>query len=327
MSKKFVKVIVGLVILGLVVVGGAFWWVNQQLQPVSTTDKTKKRFVIGKGQSLIKTATALQEAGLIRNAQVFRYYVQFKKLDTKMQSGSYELAPNMPVVDLAQTLTEGSEDIWITLLEGWRTDEVVEYLSEQDLSAFDIETFIDLSENSEGMIFPDTYLVPRESTAEQLYSLFTNTFNKKVEKGLAEDIKKSEFTFAEISTLASLVEREARSYEDMRIVSGILQNRLKIGMPLQVDATLQYLAGEDETTHSWWEPPSIELKQSTSLFNTYKYPGLPPGPICNPGLNAFKAVLDPVASDDLFYLHAPSGEMYYSETLDEHNANVNRYLR
>ena len=132
---------------------------------------------------------------------------------------------------------------------------------------------------------------------------------------------------SEVVTLASIVEREGRSFEDMRHVAGILQNRIDLGMPLQADATLQYIVGKDKQTGKWWEQPSIEVKTSTSLYNTYKYPELPPSPICNPGLNAIKAVLDPVASDDLFYIHAPSGEAYYAETLEEHNANIDKYLR
>jgi UPF0755 protein len=244
-----------------------------------------------------------------------------------MQAGSYEISPNMSLAAISERLTQGSEDIWVTFLEGWRVEEVAEYLATQDLQEFDAKAFIELASDSEGMIFPDTYLVPKESTSEQLYNLFINTFTKKVERGLEKEITADGRDLKKIIIFASLVEREARSYDDKRRVAGILQNRIDAGMPLQVDATLQYMRGYDKQGKGWWTPPTINLKDSTSPYNTYKFAGLPPGPISNPGLQAIKAVLDPLESDDLFYIHSPSGEMFYSRTLEEHNAYVNRYLR
>lgn len=313
--------------VALVAVVGAGFWITTQLKPVKSTSADSIRFVIARGQSVIKTAESLEMAGLVRNATVFRYYAQFYKLDKEMQAGSYELSATMSVSQIAKELTQGSEDIWITLLEGWRNEEVAEYLDAQDLPEFDAASFIELAGTSQGMIYPDTYLVPQESTALQLYNLFINTFEKKVQKDLTSEITASGEDLEDIVILASIVEREGRGTQDMRHVAGILQNRLKIGMALQADATLQYIAGVDAKTKDWWNPPSIATKESTSPYNTYKYPGLPPGPISNPGLAAIRAVLDPVKSDDLFYIHTPSGEAYYAESLEEHNANINRYLR
>lgn len=327
MARKLIWIIGGVVGIGILILGGLFFWITQQLRPLDVTATTTQRFVITKGQSVIKTAQNLEDAGLIKNAQVFRFFSQFKKLDVQMQAGSYELSPAMSMEEIAQELTKGSEDIWVTLLEGWRVEEVAEYLAEQELSEFDAAEFATLADSSEGMIFPDTYLVPRESTADQLYELFISTFETKIEVGLAEEIAASDMELSEIITLASVVEREGRSYTDMRHVSGILQNRIEIGMPLQADATLQYIAGKNTRTGKWWDQPDIAVKTSTSPYNTYGNPGLPPGPICNPGLNAIKAVLDPIDSDDLFYIHAPSGEAFYSQTLDQHNANIDKYLR
>jgi UPF0755 protein len=321
------KIILGVLGVGILIVLGVVGWVYSQLQPANSADTAQKRFVIAKGQSVIKTAQTLQEAGLIKNAQVFRFYAQYKKLDVNMQAGSYELSPNLTTEQIAEKLTQGSEDIWVTLLEGWRVEEVAEYLAEQDLPEFDATEFAQMADESEGTIFPDSYLVPRESSAEQLYDLFVNTFEKKVLIGLEDEVAASGKDISEVVTLASIVEREGRSFEDMRHVAGILQNRIDLGMPLQADATLQYIAGKDKETGKWWEQPSIEVKKSTSLYNTYMNPDLPPAPICNPGLNAIKAVLDPVPSDDLFYIHTPSGEAYYAETLEEHNANIDKYLR
>jgi len=327
MSGKLLTSILLLIGFGVVAFGGFATWAWMQLKPVNQADTTLQRFVIPKGQSVIVTGQKLAAAGLVKNPQVFRFYAQFKKLDVKMQAGSYELAPSMNTDEIAQKLTQGSEDIWVTLLEGWRVEEVAEYLAEQDLPEFDAAEFADMAANSQGMIYPDTYLVPRESTATQLYNLFTATFEKKVATDLEAEIAATGDELEAILTLASIVEREGRSFTDMRHVAGILQNRYDIGMPLQADATLQHIAGKNDRTGKWWDQPDIAVKTSTSPYNTYLNPGLPPGPICNPGLNAIKAVLDPIESDDLFYIHAPSGEAYYSQTLEEHNANIDKYLR
>ena len=132
---------------------------------------------------------------------------------------------------------------------------------------------------------------------------------------------------AESVILASIVEREAREPEQMRHVAGILLNRLEIGMALQVDATLQYVKGYDQARKTWWAPPTAADKQLSSPYNTYENPGLPPGPISNPGANALMAVANPIKSNDLFYLHTNDGNMYYAETYEEHQENIQKYLR
>lgn len=325
MTKKIIIIATVILILMLGTGLSAFLWIQSQLEPVVVNAPTQQ-FVVGKGQALIQTALKLHEQGLIRNPQVFRYYVQYMKLDTKIQAGSYDLSPSMSAQEIALTLTEGTEDIWITIPEGWRKEEIAGYLATQDLTQFDAEVFLDLSATSEGQLFPDTYLVPKESTPQYLYSLLTNTYKTKVTSGLTDSFEASSLSPEEVLVLASIVEREGKGYENMRHVAGVLINRIDAGMPLQADATLQYINGIDDNG-KWWSAPTIDLKQSTSPYNTYMYPGLPPRPIANPGLDAIRAVLDPLPTDDLFYIHAPSGESYFAETLEEHNANVNKYLR
>ncbi len=169
--------------------------------------------------------------------------------------------------------------------------------------------------------------MPKEITAEKVYDLLTNTFHQKVEVGLEDELATDGRDLDEILVLASLVQREGRSATDMRTIAGVLQNRLDIGMKLDIDATLSYLRGYDAQAESWWSAPDISLKTNTSEYNTYLYATLPPAPIANPGLDAIKAVLEPISNDYLFYLHAPDGTAYYATTLTEHTNNVNRYLR
>ncbi len=113
----------------------------------------------------------------------------------------------------------------------------------------------------------------------------------------------------------------------MPVVAGILWNRVELGMALQADATLQYVKGYDEVEGSWWTPPTVADKNLQSVYNTYRYPGLPPSPIANPGIVAIQAALNPTLTDYLYYLHDRTGEIHYARTLEEHNANVASYLR
>ena len=321
------KILITLFTVGLLVLLGVAGWLYLQLQAVATDTVESQRFVVKKGSSVASIAEDLEAANLIKSALIFKGYARYVQLDRQLQAGSYQLSPSMAVSEITQTLTEGSEDIWITLLEGWRREEVAEYLAAQDLTEFSAEEFLEISADSEGMLFPDTYLIPKESTATAIFDLLTRTFEAKIVTGLGEEIAASALSLDEIVTLASLIEREAQTENDMRHVASILYNRMEVGMPLQVDATLQYVSGYNAQAKDWWAPPSIVVKRQDSPFNTYMRTGLPAHAIANPGLRAIKAALNPLETDDLFYLHAPTGEMYYSEDLDTHNAYVDRYLR
>lgn len=329
---RIVGIAVGLGIIALL--SGAAWlWF--QLQPLDTSAKEPQVFVIPKGQSFAKTAQSLEEAHLIKNAQLFRYYAHFKKLDTKIQSGTYTIAANMSASQVLAKLNEGGEDLRITLLEGWRMEEMADYLAQQELPNFDKKKFIELASASEGTLFPDTYLVARESTAEQIYKLLTDTFAKKVQplwdayhahptpSDQAYQVK----TLHDAVTLASIVQRESKAYPDMQHVAGILLHRIDEGIPLQVDVSLQYVNGYDAKNKTWWTPDPLQAKQSTSPFNTFAHQGLPPHAIANPGLNAIKAVLDPLITKDIFFIYSPDGKMYYGVTLNEHDQNIDQHLR
>lgn len=326
MVKNILIILLTLLVLCAIAGGAAYFWLQQQLRPVST-DTTTQRFVVSKGQALITTAQKLADQGLIRHPQVFRYYAQFNKIDTRMQAGSYELSPSMNTSEIANTLTQGTEDTWITIPEGWRREEVAAYLaSVEALTEFDEQEFLALSANSEGKLFPETYLLSKESTAKQILDLLINTYTSKITKGMADKLAASEYSEQEVLTLASIVEREGKGLENMRHVAGVLHNRLKIRMGLEVDATLQYIDGKD-AQGKWWSPPNVATKASTSPYNTYKFSGIPPGPIASPGADAIAAVLDPLETSDYYYIHTPSGESYFAETLDQHNANIQKYLR
>ncbi|MDA1079347.1 MAG: endolytic transglycosylase MltG [bacterium] len=317
---KLPKIFLALIALLILAVAGVYGGAKYLLSPVANTGEDTK-FVVAKGQGIVAIGAKLEEAKLIRSKHAFRAYVLLNKIDKKIQAGTFTLSPAQSTPEIAQALTEGTEDVWITLLEGWRREEIAEYLEKAELSEFDSAEFLELTSTFEGYLFPDTYLVPREITTAALVDLFTTTFETKV--ATLGDLTPSEVE--RLVILASLVEREARGSEQIRRVAGILENRLELGMALQVDATLQYIRGR--VGSDWWAPPLVADKERKSAFNTYLNAGLPPRPIANPGLSALQAVHAPLASDDYFYLHAPTGEIYYAETYEEHLVNISRYLQ
>ncbi len=226
-------------------------------------------------------------------------------------------------------------ELWVTVPEGLRREEIAERFIQslekqgQEASVFRDE-FLRESEGLEGYLFPDTYLFPRDAKASSIVSVMKNTFDKKI----AEIGKNypSGYGLDEVVILASLIEREAITDEERPVVAGILYNRLDNDWPLQVDAAVQYGIASVKCTalsikcDSWW-PKSLTKDdlEINSPYNTYKYQGIPPAPISNPGLESLKAAANPEKNDYFFYIHA-EGKIYYARTLEEHNANIRKYL-
>ncbi len=246
------------------------------------------------------------------------------------------------------------EEINVTILEGWRNSDIVNYFSdkwdEEDILDYIGERNIDNSKNEqelsinweedynflkdkpdnmslEGYLFPDTYRIYASSSPAELVSRMLTNFDNKLTSEMRADIKKQGKTIHEIITMASIIEKEApifaqKDLKDAKIVSGIFWNRLEIGMALQSDATLSYILNDNKPAHSGSEL-SID-----SPYNTYKYPGLIPGPICNPGIAAIEAAIYPSDTNYLYFLTTLDGkEIYYARTHDEHVRNKYLYLK
>ncbi len=294
------------------------WW-DSQLAPVSA-DTTTQVFVINKGAGVSEIAKKLKSSGLIKSELAFKIYVKQNNLADKIQAGSYKLSSSMSVPDLISKLQSGSEDSWVTLIEGWRVEEMAEKLNQQlgiDKSQF-------LKNAKEGYMFPDTYLFPKEATAGYITETLEKTFDTRLTDDLRSKIKAKGLTEAEGVILASIVEREARSDNVRRMVASILLKRFNIGMALNADATVQYALGYQKGEKSWWKRGlTLDDLKIDSPYNTYLHAGLPPAPISNPGLSSLKAVAEADSSTPyLYYYHDSKGNSYYAKTLDEHNRNV-----
>lgn len=310
----------------VIVVGGiSLWWINGVKavgSGITPEPSLEQMFIIQKGKGIREVSSDLKRQGLIRDPIVFFLYLKLTGNDKKIQAGLYQLSPVMNVSQIVETLLHGTNDIWVTIPEGLRGEEIGEILKKHFETYRDDEVKELISEN--GYLFPDTYLMPKKATIQQIISVMKENFVKKINSvGLRQDSP----NLGSIVILASLIEREAKTDNEKPVIAGILTNRLKDGMPLQVDATIQYVKGWDEKKESWWGDVSpFDYKNVQSPFNTYLHVGLPPSPIANPGLEALRAAANPASTPYYYYLHDKNGEIHYAETILEHNNNVKNYL-
>ena len=303
-------------------IGGGLWWWDAT-SAINKEDPATKIFVIDQGESIRSIASNLKSEKLIKDPVGFFLFIKLKGYEESIQAGDFRLSPSMTVPELVEALRHGTLDVWVQFLEGWRNEEYA-YILSQEVGIPETEY---LKIAREGYMFPDKYLIPKDASASAVVQLFGDTFHTKVTEDIRQGIAAQGLTFEEGIILASLVEREGRSDIDRPMIAGILLNRLKIGMPLQVDATLQYALGYQPENRSWWKKAlTNEDKEVDSLYNTYQHIGLPPAPIANPGLGAIQAVAYPTESAFWYYLHDPKGQVHYAATLEEHNANIAAYL-
>lgn len=316
------RLIVFIVFLLVLVGGSVVWWQEGTAAP-DPTDRTPVMFVVREGDGVRSIVTHLAEERLIGSKTSFYILIKFLGIERDIQAGNFRLNRGMDAKTVAEELTHGVLDTWVTTLEGWRNEEIANALA-KDL---DIPESEFLGVARVGYMFPDTYLIPKDVAAAQIAEYFIKNFDKKVTSAMREDAKKTGLMFDQAITLASIVEREGRTNEDRPIIAGILLKRLKADWPLQVDATIQFALGYQSVEKSWWKKSLTNAdKTLKSPYNTYLHTGLPPGPISNPGLASINAVIYPVQTDYWYYIHDSSGVAHFAKTLEEHEANIARYL-
>ena len=280
--------------------------------------------VVESGAGVRDITDQLQRDRIIKSSGLLYYTLKFFYDTTKLKASTYVFEEPISTFAVADRLIKGefgNDLVKITLIEGQRARAVADKAAEI-LPAFNKPRFIVEAEKHEGKLYPDTYKVPKTFTDVELLDLMRQTFEEKVARPYRSEIAKHKLNLDEIVILASILEREANSEESMKMVSGILQNRLAIGMPLQADASLEYVLDKELAALT-----AEDLKEVDSPYNTYLYPGLPPTAIGNPGQTAILAVLRPTESDYLYYLTDREGNFHYAKTYAEHLKNINRYLR
>ena len=343
-SWRYVANVAGAVFLCVVLVGAVLVFADPSVvkldkssPPESESETVVEKRVnvkIQEGLPTAEIADRLVEKGVIGSSLKFRILARLRGYDDKLRPGSYTFTLDMPYDEVfAKLLTGEKKLIKFTVPEGFGVKEIAERLYNLDL--VNREDFLQAAEDfapydymrkrkdvffaAEGFLFPDTYTVESDMEIDELLDLMAGTFDQKLKPEMRVQAEKMGLSVYDLITLASLVEREVRYPEDRPIVAQVLLKRLKMNMPLQTDATLQYLMDAPK------EEVSIEDTQIDSPYNTYQHAGLPPGPIANPGMASIEAVLSPADTDYLYFVADRSGHNHYAYTYDEHLNLVNRY--
>ncbi|NPV45965.1 MAG: endolytic transglycosylase MltG [Armatimonadetes bacterium] len=328
MNPASTAVLVACTVAALVL--GTILWFQTALRPVSS-DPVTKLVVIRPGK-IKDVAGALEASGVVRHATAFRLMAKARMAleGEHPKAGAYDLSPSMSAEEIWQRICAGQvAKRKVTFPEGFTVAQMAERLQERlQLPTAD---FLSAARGSrvsrqlgfrlpagllEGYLFPSTYEFPVAGDAGQMVGTMLATFQTVFAQPYAEEISRRKLSLHEIVTLASLVEREARKPEERALIAGVLQNRLDRGMRLQCDATVQYALGGHRSRLLY-----RDLKVS-SPYNTYLHAGLPPGPICNPGLACLRAALRPAKTDKLFYVARADGSHVFTRTYEEHQQAI-----
>lgn len=335
-SKSFL--LKGFIFLIVIFLIGGYYF-HRQVYFSHGTGDIAQSFEIKSGERTEEISQRLEEAGLVKNSNFFKYYIWRSSGKSKIQAGEYELRGTMTIPEIVQVLSIGEvvpNEIKVTFPEGKNTDSMAEVLKSK---GFDSDDFLSKSNcgcgvktdykflegkpqgaSLEGFLFPDTYIFYKDAAAINIINSMLRNFDEKLTPEMRSDIEKSGRSVFEIVTMASILEKEVRTPEDMKIASGIFWDRIEAGMPLQSCATIAYVLGKEK------EQYSFDDTRTPSPYNTYLNKGLPPGPIDNPGMNALRAAIYPAKTDYTYFLTDPkSGKTIFSKTIEEHNANKVKY--
>lgn len=314
-------------------------------QPASA-DPHPVHFVVQPGDSATTVADNLQSAGLIHSALAFRLAARFSGVGARLEAGDYELRANMPLAQVLNTLAQGRmSGGLLTIPEGWRDQEIADALQRAHITtraaflrAADHPTASDLSglaglrpgASAEGFLFPDSYRFNPSTPADQIVHQMVQNFERHVTPDIVSAFRAQGLTLEQGVTLASIVEREAVVPSERPIIASVYLNRLRRGMRLQADPTVQFALIPQNQAASplanyWKRPLTFADLRVQSPYNTYQVIGLPPGPICNPGLASLQAVAHPATTDYLYFVARPNGTHAFARTLQQHEQNVAKY--
>lgn len=313
-------------ILIIVVAAGVLVWYGSltalMARPLSGEIKTQV-IDIKAGISSWQTTQELKDKRLIRSAPHF--WLSLKLTGRAVQAGIYYLSPSQSGREIVRVISKGEvSEYRITIPEGWRTEQIGQLLENRNIAA--AAAFNQAAQGKEGKLFPDTYRLSLGVSGAEIVEKMTANFAKRTERLSVTQ---------ETLVIASIVEREASRDEDRTKMAGVYRNRLRLGMALEADPGTQYavdssavaqLDSQELLSYQFWKPITVNQNQNfESLYNTYRHKGLPPGPICNPGLKSIQAALNPEKNDYFFFFNLPDGSTIYSKTREEHNANRKKY--
>lgn len=331
--SKLLILIVAVVVLCVV---GSLYCVS----PVGGS-RTSTVVVIPKGSTAGQVGEILSQKGLIHSGMAFAIVARLDGSASKIKPGAYKLSNVMSPSQMLDKMVNGDVDaVWVTIPEGFTIEKIAERLAAKKL--IDKDEFIALAENGsdsykniidipapglEGYLYPNTYLIPVNAKSGEIIRMMLETFETEVadkaDLNSSDQLRNDNNTsridaLFRIITIASMIEREAKVPNDRPLVSAVIYNRLRLGMRLNIDATVQYALGEHRS-RLFYRDLSVD-----SPYNTYRNNGLPPGPISNPGMDSIKAAIHPAKVDYLYYVAKPDGSHIFTRTLEEHNAAIRR---
>lgn len=321
---------------------------NQFDTPANPSDRGVRSFVVKQGETAAQISERLQSQGLISDARVFRWLADAKGVASDLAAGEYEIAPSMKPSEVLAMLASGKTKSTplLTIPEGWRSEQIAERLAARGVGTADqFIAIVDAGKSQspllasrpagaslEGYLFPDSYQIDAKTTPGDMADRMVKQFEARFTQEMRSKVAARGLTIHQVVTMASLVEREAVIPSERPLVAGVFYNRLAEDMPLQTDPTVQYALAtkqpESQRQYGWWKSSlTKEDLAIQSTYNTYLHRGLPPGPICNPGLASLQAAVDPAPTDYLYFVAKPDGSHAFAKTLDEHNDNVYRYSK
>ncbi len=307
---------VGILLCGAVCLIGFMYLIQ------APTGQQSKTLTVEKGMSVAQITERAKDEQIVKSALLLYAILEYAYDPKSIYAGTYSFKDNYSVFEVAQKLAHNEVDVNVvslTIPEGSTRKDIAKSAQLKN-PQFDTSAFLELTEGKEGYLFPETYFVPPQFTARDLADFIHKTYEEKVGP-LRPEIEKSKLSEYQVLILASLLERETNSAESMKMVAGILENRMNIGMALQVDASLEYIL---EKPLKELTPEDLKIE---SLYNTYLHNELPPTPIGNPGLTAIKAIINPTKSSYFYYITDADGVFHYAKTFEEHKQNVAKYLR
>jgi UPF0755 protein len=322
------------IVLGalVVIIAAALIAAAAVLRAPSSLPKEGILVTIEGGESAAAVSSSLEAAGAIRSSLVFRALIHFERVGDRLKAGTYRVEPGMGSLTVLNLIVSGRQALMrITLPEGYSLSETAKLLEESGvLSAANFaavakdRAFISslglASPSLEGYLFPDTYFFPKGYGAEAVARAMVKEFHEKLASTIPESQSLSAKELEERVILASIVEREYRRAEEAPLIASVFYNRIKIGMALQSCATVVYVITEKQGKPH----PDVIYDRDLAIkdaYNTYRQRGLPPGPICSPGLTALTAAFRPATSKYLYFrlVDPEAGKHHFSETLEEHN--------
>jgi len=329
--RALVNTAIAIIVAAGVIVAAAGLWFRDAVYGDRSQPAVATTFIVPRGSTLGDVVSGLQNAGILAHPIALRILARLRNDEADIQSGQFRFPAHQTSDEILRRLISGTADaVWVTFPEGFTARQIGARLAARSLvraDAFDryaARTRLDVdgtrTASLEGFLFPSTYLVPVNADPERIARILTDQFFHELPANAAAKARALGLDVPQVITIASLIEREAQADDERALMAGVYYNRLRAGMPLEVDATIEYVFPEHHTVITRRD---LEID---SPYNTYRHTGLPPTPIANPGKASIDAAFAPVQSQYLFYVYKGNGHHAFAKTLEEHNANVERYL-